>query len=459
MKAIEYFYELTKIPRPSGKEDKVVEFLVNYAKSKNLDYEINGVKNVIIKKNNHSDKYIILQAHTDMVCEKLPNITIDFENEGIRTIQDGDILRADGTTLGADDGYGVSTILQILDECGEGYPNIEAIFTSDEEVGMTGASTLDLTNIKSKMIIGLDGTSSSEITVSSAGGMRIEFKTDIEKENVLLDGYRIKIGGLLGGHSGEDINKNRANANKLAFEFLSNLSHVVISSYEGGNKDNAIPRDAVCVFYSEDNGIKSKFYEFVDKVEQIYSEENITIKLENFRVSTLLKKDISDNLINFVNEFENGVLIYDEDDKTFPITSINLAKIEIDNGSDIIIRAMLRSSDSEYEKEYVEHYQTLGKKYNFESQITNRSPYFERSKDGKLVDICVKSYEELGYKDLKVSGIHAGLEGGVFADKIKNAQIVCLGADLQFIHTPDEFMKISSLEKLSDWIKRILINL
>lgn len=459
MKAIEYFMELTKIPRPSGKEEKVVEFLVNYAKKHNYKYEINGSKNVIIIKDNHSTKNIILQAHTDMVCEKNGNIEIDFDNDPIQTIIEGDIIRANGTTLGADDGYGVCSILQILDECGEGYPNIEAIFTSDEEVGMSGAMSLDLSSLKSKMVIGLDGTSSSEITTSSAGGLRIQFDGEYQSENVNLNGYKIEVSGLLGGHSGEEINLNRANSNKTIFEFLSKLDNVRIAHFDGGNKDNAIPRESNCVFYTTDKLVNSKLENFIEEQKAKYPKElNFKMTLTNHHIDSLIDETVSINLVKFVCEFKNAVLVWDTTDTNFPITSINLAKINTDNNK-ILIRSMLRSSNSEYEKQYIEEFFELGKKYNFTPSVTNRSPYFEKSKDGTLVDTCIKAYNDLGYKDLVVTGIHAGLEGGVFAEKIKDAQIICLGADLKEIHTPNENMKISSLTKLTNWLKCILKNI
>ncbi|MBQ7307472.1 MAG: beta-Ala-His dipeptidase [Clostridia bacterium] len=457
MKAIDYFLQLTRIPRPSGKEDKVVEFLKDYAIKNDLEYQINGNKNIIITKNNNSPKSIILQAHTDMVCEKHSYVDIDFNTDSIQTIIDGDIIKAKGTTLGADDGYGVATILQILDECGKGYPNIEAIFTSDEEVGMTGAMSLDLSNVKSNMVIGLDGTSSSEITVSSAGALRIQYDADFQTQKVNTSGYKVEVSGLLGGHSGEEINLNRANSNKLIFEFLGTLNDVTISTINGGNKDNAIPREAQCEFVTTDNAVAQKLKDFLAKAKSIYSsEKDLDIKLEKVKLEKLMDKEFSNKLLGFGLEFKNAVLVWDTLDSTFPITSINLASFTTKENS-LVVRTMLRSSDSMLENFYEKKYLDLGKKYGFVGSIANRSPYFEKSKDGKLINACVNAYKNIGYDDLKVSGIHAGLEGGVFADKIKNAQIVCLGADLNQIHTPNESMKISSLEKLTKWIKEILM--
>lgn len=459
MKAIDYFLELTKIPRPSGKEERVVEYLIAYAKRNGYNYQINGSKNVIITKNNNSDKSIILQAHTDMVCEKLGNVEIDFDNDPINTIIEDDIIRANGTTLGADDGYGVACILQILDECGNGYPNIEAIFTSDEEVGMTGAMSLDLSSLKSNMIIGLDGTSSSEITVSCAGGIRLQGEIEVEYQKVNLDGYKIVVNGLLGGHSGEEINLNRANSNKLIFDFLNNLTNCTISSFDGGNKDNAIPRESECSFYTNDKAIEEKLYQYIlDMKKQYPLEKNMNITISKVHLNKLLEQTISDKLKGYAVNFENGVLIWDKIDTTFPITSINLARIKTDDNG-ILIRSMLRSSDKEYEEKYIKKFIELGNTYDIKTILANRSPYFEKSKDGKLVDACVKAYNDLGFANLEVKGIHAGLEGGVFAEKIKNAQIVCLGADLKEIHTPNEKMQISSLTKLTTWIKEILKNI
>lgn len=461
MKPLEYFLDLTLIPRPSGKEEKVRDYLVDFAKKHNLEYLVNDNKCVIIKKHNNSKETVILQAHTDMVCEKLKGVEIDFDKEPISTIIEGDFIKAKGTTLGADDGYGVAIILNILETCGEGYPNLECIFTSDEEVGMTGAMSLDLTDMKAKKIIGLDGTSSSEITVSCAGSQRIEYQKTYNEADVSLKGYSLQVSGLLGGHSGEEINLNRANAIKMIGEFLIRLKDVKISKFIGGNKDNAIPREANCEFVCDSNKefVLNVLNNFIEEQKIKYpKEEALNVTLEEIEINKIENNNKSFRLISFINEFMNGVLVYDKEIENFPITSINLAKITMENGK-IIIRSMLRSSDKELEEKYTKKFENLGKKYDYTVLLGDKSPYFERSKDNTLENICVQSYKELGYGELKVSGIHAGLEGGVFAEKIPNSQIVCLGADLYYIHTPNEMMKISSLEKLEIWVKQILKNL
>lgn len=461
MKPIEYFLEITKIPRPSGKEEQIVKYLVNFAKTHNLEYITNNNNCIIIKKNNNSKNSIILQAHTDMVCEKLKGIEIDFDTEPIQTIIEGDYIKANGTTLGADDGYGVAIILSVLEQSGEGYPNIEAIFTSDEEVGMTGATSLDCSGLKSNMVIGLDGTSSSEITISCAGSQRIEYSQKYKVQKTREDGLCLSVSGLMGGHSGEEINLNRANANKIAFEFLSLLKNPVISSFNGGNKDNAIPRESQMEFVCDNDfvSILKIFEQFKLALKEKYPNEvKMNLELDKVKIEELVEKTISSNLINFVNEFQDAVLVYDEHIENFPITSINLAKIQVGT-ENILIRSMLRSSDKKLEEKFVENYIELGKKFNFNISLGDKSPYFERSKNHILEDVCVSAYRELGYENLKVSGIHAGLEGGVFAEKIKDAQVVCLGADLFDIHTPNEMMKISSLDKLANWLKQILVKI
>ena len=456
MTSFEYFLKLTKIPRPSKKEEKIRDFLVDFAIKNNLKYYTDENKNVIMIKINNSDKSIILQAHTDMVCEKTKDKIIDFDTQGIDVVIDGDYITADRTTLGADDGYGVSLILYCLEHCGEGFPNIEAIFTTDEEAGMSGVKNLDCSMLKSKMIIGLDGASSNEITVSCAGSQRFQFMRKVHFSKNKTPAYKLEINNLLGGHSGEEINQNRANANKLAFDFLALCYNVKLVSFSGGNKDNAIPRDAEVVFTSEDNKIYSKFETYKKQSASIYPNETaISMTLEDDFSETAISLAVSKEIINFAFEFKNGVLVYDENIENFPITSINLSRVQIDENG-VLIRSMLRSSVKELEDEYVAKYEELAELYNIDVIRDDKSPYFERSKTHNLENICATAYKNLWYDDLVINGIHAGLEGGVFAEKIPNAEIVVLGCDVKNLHSPDETMKISSMTKLEKWLTEIM---
>lgn len=467
MIAFDYFKILNKIPRGSQNEKAVAQYLCDFAKDNGLKYKIDEYFNVKIFKDNNSAKTIILQAHTDMVCEKLKDIEFDFLSQGINTIVEGDFIFAQGTTLGADDGFGVALILEMLENCGDGYPNIEAVFTTQEEIGMNGARYIDCSDLKGKIMLGLDGTSSDEMIVSCAGSSRWNFKKNLTQGCIdILDkkfnSYSIEIGGLLGGHSGEDIDKSRANANKVAFDIFKSIlqfGQIRLSKVIGGGKDNAIPREFyaefICDLSSEQ--IEKIINDFLIKFATQYSnEKSIEITLKNihnintFCLSIAQSKDI----IDFVCNFKNGVLDKEND---MVVSSINLANIELKEGN-ILMKAMQRYNSillGEKEKERIEQYAS-SKGYQY--LLCNNTPFFE-DKKGELQIICQKAYNDCGFSGLKKLQIHAGLEGGIFVNKIKDLQVVVMGADLFDIHTPNEKMRISSLDKLSKWIRKIMLQI
>ncbi len=516
MKAFDYFKELNKIPRGSFNEKQVANYLCDFAKKMGLKYKIDDLFNVKIFKDNGSDKTIILQAHMDMVCEKLKGVNFDFEKEAIKTIIDGDFIRADGTTLGGDDGFGVSLILEMLEECGEGFPNIEAVFTSQEESGMGGAKFIDTGDLSGKFLLGLDGTSSNELIISSAGSCRLDFEKKFYGENIKIDNadceckgknageeclnskeegigetqencnynlFKLEVLGLLGGHSGEDIDKGRANANVVGFEILGNLAKQPLKIVEinGGGKDNAIPREFTAVFESalslkEIESVLNEYNQlfannFPNEINATFSiqtsENNLNLfnQFENCsnqkdcsNVSCLaLSETDSKNLIDFITHFPNGVI-----EKTAEsgqvICSINLANVQVKNAQ-FISRTMLRFNTTKAQSDALNEFTLYSNSKNYKCILRDSAPFFEASVKHDLIDIAVKSYEQCGFTNLNVMQIHAGLEGGIFAEKIPNLQVVVLGADLYDIHTPQEKMRISSLTKLSNWIKQIMLNM
>lgn len=457
MNSFEYFMQLTKIPRPSYKEDKVRDYLLNFAQNHNLDAYTDEYKNVVIKRNNGSDKTIALQAHTDMVAEKLKDIKFDFDNESINTIIENDFIKANGTTLGGDDGSGVAIILSLLEKGNAKFPNIEAIFTTQEEVSMGGAVGLDCSDLKSNMMIGIDGTDSKEIIISCAGSSRISFDKCIHYQKNITSGYRFEIYKLHGGHSGDDIHKNRANAIKLGGEFLSRLKGVRIGQIMGGNKDNAIPRELTVTFDTDmqDVEILTIFNEFNDKVKSKFpNEKDMKIELIKQDIEMLLCENESCDIINFINEFENGILAGFNDEYELPIASINLASINITDNK-LCMRAMLRYNLEKY-KQIENDYLHLGCKYNFVSSIGDETPFYRTQSDSELVKVCQKAYNEVCGCNMKEINIHAGLEGGLFKDKMQNLDVVGLGVDLCDIHTPSERMSISSLLKMEEVVSKIL---
>lgn len=487
MKAIDYFKELNKIPRGSFNEQKVAQYLCDFAEKKGLKYKIDKLFNVKVFKDNGSSNTIILQAHTDMVCEKLKSVNFNFETDAIQTEIENDFISAKGTTLGADDGFGVSLILETLENCGKGYPNIEAVFTSQEESGMGGAKFIDVSDLKGKYLLGLDGTSSEELIISCAGSCRLDFEKswvdcEVEEKDNNLKIYKLDISGLLGGHSGEDIDKGRANANIVGCEILKNISikPLKIVKICGGGKDNAIPREFVAIFKSgldlqeiekiiED--YKTDFIkQFPNELNAVFNlciiEENKNLKDDNDFSDEDFKKCIKDckalsvedskDLIDFVINFKNGVLENDADGQV--ICSINLANVKMEN-CQLMCRTMLRFNISRVQSNSLNKFTLYANAKKYKCILRDSSPFFEVSNKKDLIDLAVNSYNQCGFKNLKVMQIHAGLEGGIFAEKISNLQVVVLGADLYDIHTPKEKMKISSLEKLSMWIKQIMQNM
>lgn len=480
MKAFDYFLELTQIPRGSFNEKGVATYLCEFAKRQGLQYSVDDVYNVKIYKNNNSPKTIILQAHTDMVCEKLKGVAFDFEREPIRTQINGDYITAKGTTLGGDDGFGVSLILEMLENCGSGYPNIWAIFTTQEEIGMGGAKAIDVSDVKADYFLGLDGTSSNELIISSAGSCMIDFEKHFStttattatthtangtQANAEEHLYKLEVAGLLGGHSGEDIDKGRANANKIGFAYLKEIAKhpLKIAQINGGDKVNAIPREFVALFScplpaEEMQEIVRKFT--ADFTTRFTCECGAVISVEKVNGEgfadklQFLSEAESMDLINFATDFKNGVIEKSEGGDLV-ICSNNLANLRL-CGGEFRAKTMLRFNTSKAQNTSFNDLTQFAKTRGYSLILRDSDPFFEASERGELRQIVEKAYYDCGFANLKVLQIHAGLEGGVFSDKLPNLQVVVLGADLWDIHTPNEKMKISSLEKLSKWIKQIM---
>jgi len=453
MKTFDFFMQLTQIPRPSHHEEKIVDFLKNYAISHNFEYITDKNNNIIIKKDNKGVNTVALQAHIDMVCEKNADIQIDFLTQPIKTQIQGDWISGCGTTLGGDDGSGVALILNALENYGQGYPNIEAIFTSCEEVGLDGVKHLDCSPIKSKCMIGIDSTSSDEIVVSCAMSNDWCFEKNIEFENKKVNAKLFSISRLLGGHSGDDIHLKRANANKCVAEFLATLDNVQLCEFCGGEKFNTIPRSAKCCFVTDGKDLEHKFEQFKNDFAKKYDcETSAEILLEDCQSEKVLDEMQSAEIVSILNEFQNGVL--ENNQNNLPITSINLSVVELKDNK-IEIKTMFRTNKFANKEKYLQVYKQLASKFGFDFSIIGESPMFERT-GGKLLEIAQKTYEKLFNAMPKIIDVHAGLEGGVFASKMQNVDVINLGADLCDIHTPSEKMKISSLDKLDKWLQEIL---
>ena len=438
MNPLNYFEDFLSIPRESGNEKGISDYLVSFARKNNLEYYQDEYNNVIIKRlsNGNSDETIILQVCTS-------NNNYDFKNKPIDWYIEDNMYKAHGTTLGADNGIGCSIILAILSNKDITVPNIEAVFTVQEETTMLGAKKLDYSKITGNKLISIDGTDEGVIEVSSAGMVSMSVQDNLEYVDNFMDTYEISISGLPGGHSGVDIDKHKGNAIKLMGDILNSLENVCINTIEGGSKDNVIPSDCMCII-STDNEID---------VHNFMNNEFSTLKIDVKKIekcAKVINSSQSRKIIEFIHNLPIEVLTYIE---SFPQTSLNLAKIYNDDKV-INIDISIRSSNKTDEKDKVNMVKSLANDMKF--IIRDSIPYFTYKEDSKIRDLLVRKYKELYNKDVVLEHVHAGLEGGVFSEYINNIDICVIAPNLYDIHTINERVEIDSVNRVYNWLISVL---
>lgn len=447
--ALEYFEEIMKIPRESGKEEKIAEYLVNYAKENNIEYHLGKYNTVFLRKNNNSDKTIILQAHSDMVCVSTNNY--DFDNKGIPYYIDGDYYRAENTSLGADDGIGIAIILAILQE-NENMPNIEVIITTQEETTMLGAMNFDYSLVTGKTLISLDGIKEADIESSSAGmcSMTLNKKISYCDENNNI--YKLSIKGLMGGHSGDDIDKKRANAIKLAINILNNIGISKLAEIEIGKRDNVIPSDGYIIFSShyDIDTIKSK----IKGIDFNLAEDDINFKYDIELIENRQCIEESEDVINLLNDLKDGLLETYLDDK-FPLLSANIGKV-LNEDKNITIKYSIRSSDKLKEESLIQETKNIANKYGFELIIDSIKPFFPYKEKSHIRELLAISYKDLYGKDTTIKKIHACMEGGILSNNIKDLNICTIAPTIEHCHSVNENVSISSTERVYRWLKDTL---
>ncbi len=457
---MEIFKEINSIPRCSKHEEKIADFLLDWAKKRNFDAKKDKANNVVINvpatRGCEKKESIALQGHMDMVCEKTTDSKHDFSKDPIKVIRQGDWVRADSTTLGADDGVALAIGLAIASTDDLEHPKLELLFTADEETGMNGAKNLQTGFFKSKKLINIDSEREGVFTIGCAGGE----DTDIEMpvRNEIQEGYfyEITIDGLLGGHSGVEIDKLRANALKLIVEFLKSLdedSEARLSSINGGSARNAIPKHASAVIYMK-KAIKAEnialFYKEI--LEQYPEEKNIKIdfkQLKNIGKVFVNSKEI----IELLDELPHG--IYEKTELGITKTSNNLAKV-ITKKDKLIISTNQRSLTEEGLNTITAKIENIANKYKAKYVSYNRYPSWQPNYNSTLVTKSSKIYEKLFYKKPKIEVIHAGLECGIIGSLNKDMDMISIGPDMKNIHTPQESLYIPSLEKVWRLIVTIL---
>ena len=462
-KAIEYFREFSKIPRGSGNTKAIADYLVDFAKARGLEYHRDAKDNVIIRKaateGYESHPGVIIQGHTDIVALKNPDCSINMDKEGPRVYRDGDYLRADGTTLGADDGVAMAYALAILDSNDIQHPELEAVFTSDEEIGLLGAAALDTSLLRGKMFINIDSDEEGIFTAGCAGGGRVDLHLDNKAKTHFGQIYTLTIKDFKGGHSGVEIHKNRINAIKCAAEILSSLDQVRIGRIEAGSADNAIPSDAIVIFTT-----KSSIFEISDVIDNKKSslpegDNEAGFKIDMSLLSAkLLSVDDSKNILDMILEMPNGVTRMSEDIEGLVETSLNMGILH-NNDKSMDLTISVRSAVGEEKAKLLNTIREVATAHGAEMSVRGEYPAWEYRKESRLRDVMCAVYREMYGKDATVVTIHAGLECGIFSDKIEGLDCVSIGPDNHDIHTPDERLSLSSFDRVYEYLINVLKNL
>ena len=461
-----YFEQLCAIPHGSGNTKQISDYLVSFAQEHHLRYEQDNLNNVIIFADgtcgyeNHAP--VILQGHMDMVCEKDADCPINMDTEGLDITHDGEFVFAKGTTLGGDDGIALAYALALLADPTIPHPPLEVIITVDEETGMDGATGIDLSNVRGRRMLNIDSEEEGIFTVSCAGGAKVKLNMPISRRAVYGPCVRLTVEGLQGGHSGVEIHKNRANANKVMGEFLSRvqkLMPVCITKLEGGAKDNAIPRScqvtlvALGMYIERINDIAEQLQ---SEIREQYDEPEAIVRGDDVDAlgGNALTTESSAKVIALLNAAPNGVQAWSEDIAGLVQTSLNLGIVTLDDA--LHLTWAVRSSVNREKTELLEKLEELAKFYHGNCDVRGEYPAWEYKKDSPLRDTMVQVYSDMYGKKPEVVAIHAGLECGLLSEKLPGLDCVSIGPNMKDIHTSRERLEIASTKRTWDFLLEVL---
>jgi len=468
-----HFEEITKHPRPSKKEEKIAAYVISVGKRNNLETSRDKFGNVLIRKPASKGmeglKTVVLQSHLDMVCEKNRDITFDFDNEPLNIFIDKGFVKAKGTTLGADNGIGIASSLAVLEDKELQHGPIECIFTLDEETGLTGAANLKKNWLKADILLNLDSEEEGSLYIGCAGGKTQlgTFTYESEKAPKKASAFEVKIAGLSGGHSGLEIHQARGNAIKILTRLLWNYTKenkLRIAHIEGGNKHNAIPREAFAIVTVPAEAANA-FKKFVTKYNDMVKAENAS-KEPNLQVSAskhdmpkfVIDKVTQKNLLYALYSLPHGVIKMSPDIPGLVETSTNVATITTDKKNIVIVTSQRSSVASEIidVADMVNSVFTLA---GAKAEITDGYPGWEPNIHSEVLGVAKSSFNSLYKKDPEVKAIHAGLECGIISEKYPNMDMVSFGPTLFDVHSPDERMEIASIPKFWELLTNILRNI
>lgn len=456
-KIINEFMGFAHIPHGSGNEKAIGEYLVNWANERNIKCEQDAYGNVIMEKSAskgyENAPLVILQSHMDMVCVAESDKEYDSKKDSIRVYRDGDYLRAEGTSLGADDGAGVAMMLYILSDDTLLHPHIRAIFTVEEETSMKGAENLDVKYLDGKYLLNLDWEEKDSISSSCANTVTLVYDAQVKKVANKKIGYKIKISNLLGGHSGCDINLPRGNAIKLS-ALLADRLNCDVATFNAGRVVNAICAEAEMVIATDEN-IEDELKKFESEVKEEYPNEiAMTIECEKCDVETVLAKEDRDKMIAFLISVHSGVFYMSKYTPDFVETSQNIGIVNVSDNLHIEILA--RSSSHFHSEERKAAGRAIGTLYGYDVSIPSENPIWEEKGENELIRIMKKAYSEVVGEELKVIGVHAGLECAFFSSVKPSLQMVSVGPQLYDVHSPKERWEIKSLDDTIGFVVKSL---
>jgi len=470
-KVFDYFYQITQVPRPSKKEEKIRAYIVQLAKSMGYPFKEDASGNIIVRKpaskGREKSSAVVLQGHLDMVCEKANDLNFDFDNESLKVRVDGEWVKATGTTLGADNGIAVAAMLAILEDKKLLHGPLELLFTIDEETGLTGANRLEPKMLKGKYLLNLDSEDEGVLFVGCAGGkdatlaLPVKWK-DADRADAAVE---IKVEGCTGGHSGLDIHLGRANAIKILTRVLWNLYQefgLRISDIHGGSKRNAIPREASAVITvnAEKLPLFLKSFQKLQKtIKPVYqnTDPNLSISLmeKPERVKYTIKKTQTATLLNLLNAMPHGVLAMSFDIPGLVETSVNLATIECSKHS-IVLGSNQRSSIESEKRELMDRILSVAELAGATVEESDGYPGWKPNMESRILALARETFEEIFGKEPHVTAVHAGLECGIIGSKFPEMEMISFGPTIKNAHSPDECLHIPTVKPFYNAIIRML---
>lgn len=464
------FFELTQVPRPSKKEEKVIEYLINLAKELKLNYKKDKVGNVLISipatKGYENSLTIVLQSHVDMVCEKNKETNFDFDNDPIKLLREGEWIKADGTTLGSDNGIGAAAALAVLTDSEITHGPIECLFTIDEETGLTGANNLEPGFVTGKTLLNLDTEEDGAFYIGCSGGIDTqgEFDSELVKIEENMTAFNLQVSGLKGGHSGIDIHLGKGNAIKFLGRTLRKLESLEyhLAFIEGGSKRNAIAREAeatILVKNSDVQNLEKIVTEFESLIKDEFKtvEPQLKIKLQKAdkKPEQRFSDELKSKLINSILAIPHGVINMSPDIPDLVETSTNLATISNVNGK-IILGTSQRSSVESAKKYVQQSVVSVFNLANVKVMAGDGYPGWKPSLDSKILTTAKDIYKKLYNDEPVLKAVHAGLECGILGEKYPGMDMISFGPTILGAHSPDEKVHIPSVEKFYDLLSAIL---